>query len=101
MVKHRFNVIESGPSPDDKTTTDGHQASATHNEDVTISNLSKDALEVAATLRTNTISKSVFDGFMRTADATLIVITGIVAYLSGAALDIPPLWQIFALFEAP
>lgn len=100
MVKHRFNVIESGPSPDDQSGTNGQQTSLTQNEDITTSNLSKDALEVAATLRTNTISKTVFDGFMRCSDAALIVLTGIIAYLSGASLDIPPLWQIFALFEA-
>ncbi len=98
MVKHRFNIIEGDPSPDNLSKSDGHKASSPQNE--TPGNLSKDALEVAATLRDNTISKKVFDGFMRTADAAIIVITGIVAYLSEASLNIPSLWQVFALFEA-
>lgn len=100
MLKHRINALDGKPSPDEKNKAKALSTSVTRSEETTNSNLSKDALEVAAQLRTNTISKKVFDGFMRSADASLIVITGIGAYLTGPSIDIPPLWQIFALFEA-
>ena len=71
-----------------------------HNEDTGSSILSKDALEVAVQLRTNTISKKVLDGAIRSADALLILLTGLWAILSAPPTDIPPLWQTLALFEA-
>ncbi|SDR12459.1 undecaprenyl-phosphate glucose phosphotransferase [Pseudovibrio sp. Tun.PSC04-5.I4] len=100
MIKHPINALDGKPSPDEKNKAKALSTSVAHNEDTTNNNLSQDALEVAAQLRTNTISKKVFDGLMRSADASLIVFTGILAYLTGPSIDISPLWQIFALFEA-
>lgn len=100
MVKHRFELIDSSLSPDEKSGPDSHQSHAPQNETGTNSNLSKDALEIAATLRTNTISKTVLDGFLRSADAGLIILAGIIASLYGASINVPPIWQIVALLEA-
>lgn len=100
MVKTRFELIENSLSPDGKPVPDSSQPHPQQHKTGTNSNLSKDALEIAATLRTNTISKTVLDGFLRSADAGLIILTGVIASLYGASINVPSLWQVVALLEA-
>lgn len=94
-MKNRIHAFE-----DDLTKAKKKKHKAVSNEDLSNSILSKDALEVAVHLRTNTISKKVLDGVMRFADAAIILLTGLWATLFAPPTDIPPLWQILALFEA-
>ncbi|KZL16722.1 UDP-glucose:undecaprenyl-phosphate glucose-1-phosphate transferase [Pseudovibrio axinellae] len=100
MVKHRFNPIETNASLDGISEAEEQLASHSHSTDVEETSLSRDAQDVAEMLRSNTISKKVLDGVLRCADASLILLTGTLAYLGGAPIDISPLWLTFAMFEA-